>query len=73
MCKVARLTPITLALLLLACGKADPVADDAVGPPDELVGDASATGLAAPANAAAALGELGRCQSHRPPALRNRL
>jgi len=54
MCKVAKLTPTTLALLLLACGKSDPVADDAVGPPDELVGDASATGLAAPANSTAA-------------------
>ena len=42
------------ALLLLGCAKRDPVDDDAVGAPDEVVGDASATGLAAPANAAAA-------------------
>jgi hypothetical protein len=48
------LTPLSFALLLLSCGKADPVADNAVAPPDGLVGDASATGLAAPANAAAA-------------------
>ena len=41
-------------LALLACAKPDPVDDNAVAPPDELVGDASATGLAAPANAAAA-------------------
>jgi hypothetical protein len=54
MCKVAMLAPLSFALLLLACGKSDPVADNAVGPPDELVGDASASGLAAPANAAAA-------------------
>ena len=54
MCKVAMLTPLSFALLLLACGKTDPVADNAVAPPDGLVGDASATGLAAPANAAAA-------------------
>jgi len=54
MCKVAMLTPLSFALLLLACGKSDPVADNAVAPPDGLVGDASASGLAAPANAAAA-------------------
>ena len=42
------------AVLLAGCSKHDPVDDKAVGPPDELVGDASATGLAAPANAAAA-------------------
>jgi hypothetical protein len=41
-------------LALLACARQDPVAENAVAPPDELVGDASATGLAAPANAAAA-------------------
>jgi hypothetical protein len=39
---------------LLACAKQDPVDDNAVAPADEIVGDASATGLAAPANAAAA-------------------
>jgi hypothetical protein len=52
--KVAMLAPLSFALLLLACGKNDPVAEDAVAPPDGLVGDASATGLAAPANSAAA-------------------
>lgn len=41
-------------LILLACARQDPVEDNAVAPPDELVGDASASGLAAPANAAAA-------------------
>jgi hypothetical protein len=41
-------------LALLACAKHDPVDDNAVDPSSELVGDASATGLAAPANAAAA-------------------
>jgi len=54
MCRVAVLAPITFALLLVACGKNGPVADNAVAPPDELVGDASATGLAAPANSTAA-------------------
>ena len=47
------ITPFAL-LLLIACAKADPVDDDAVSPPSILVGDASATGLAAPANAAVA-------------------
>lgn len=49
--------PLSLFLgtfILLACAKADPVADNAVAPSDELLGDASATGLAAPANSAAA-------------------
>jgi hypothetical protein len=54
MCKVAMTTHFSIALLLLACAKADPVADDAAAPPDELLGDVSATGLAAPANSAAA-------------------
>ena len=48
------LPPLSIALLLLACAKPDPVADNAAAPPDELVGDVSATGLAAPANSAAA-------------------
>jgi hypothetical protein len=47
------LTPITL-LMLLACGKTDPVDNDAVATANLLLGDASATGLAAPANAAMA-------------------
>ena len=48
------LTHFSIALLLLACSRNDPVDDDAVGPNDELVGDLAAEGLAAPANAAAA-------------------
>jgi hypothetical protein len=53
MSKVAMFTPIAL-LMLLACSKTDPVDNDAIAPADVLVGDASATGLAAPANAAMA-------------------
>jgi hypothetical protein len=45
---------VSLALLLLACGRSDPVADNSVAPPENLVGDQAAAGLAAPANAAAA-------------------
>ncbi|MGI8930853.1 MAG: hypothetical protein ACR2FK_00520 [Sphingomicrobium sp.] len=41
------------AMLLLGCGKADPVADNAVAPSDAVL-DKSTDGLAAPANAAAA-------------------
>lgn len=41
-------------MALLACAKQDPVDDNAVAPSIELAGDASATGLAAPANAATA-------------------
>lgn len=48
------LTPFVGFIALLSCAKADPVDENAVGPPDQLVGDASAIGLAAPANAAAA-------------------
>lgn len=44
----------SIGLLLLACGKADPVDENAVAPAADLAGDMSATGLAAPANAAAA-------------------
>ena len=40
--------------MLLACAKNDPVDNDAITPADALIGDASATGLAAPANAAMA-------------------
>ena len=54
MSKVAMLTPITLLLTLLACAKNDPVDNEAVTPAEMLIGDASATGLAAPANAAMA-------------------
>jgi hypothetical protein len=52
--KVAKLYPIPLFVLLLACGKTDPVDDNAVAPTGGLVGDMAADGLAAPANAATA-------------------
>lgn len=42
------------ALPLAACQNDGPVAEDAAAPPDNLVGDASARGIAAPANSAAA-------------------
>jgi hypothetical protein len=48
------LVPFAVGIALLSCEKADPVDDAAAGPPDSLVGDASAVGLAAPANAATA-------------------
>ena len=49
------LFPFVAALSLLACqGDDGPVAEGATAPGDEVIGDASATGLAAPANAAAA-------------------
>jgi len=48
------LLPFVAALALIACQGNDPVAEDAAPPRDELVGDASADGLAAPANAGAA-------------------
>ena len=54
MLKLLPLSPFVAAVMLIACAKADPVADNAVAPSDELLGDASADGLAAPANAAAA-------------------
>jgi hypothetical protein len=54
MWRIAALFPMFAFLALLACAKHDPVDDNAVDPSSELVGDASATGLAAPANAAAA-------------------
>ena len=54
MLKYLPLSPFAAMLILMACGKSDPVADNAVAPSDELLGDASASGLAAPANAAAA-------------------
>jgi len=49
------LFPFVAALGLLACQGSDgPVAEGAAAPSDDAVGGASATGLAAPANAAAA-------------------
>lgn len=54
MLKYLPLSPFVAAIILIGCAKTDPVADNAVAPPDELLGDTSASGLAAPANAAAA-------------------
>ena len=54
MLKYLPLSPMVAAIILIGCAKSDPVADNAVAPSDELLGDASASGLAAPANAAAA-------------------
>ena len=51
--KDAMIIPFTF-LMLLACAKNGPVDNDAITPADVLIGDASATGLAAPANAAMA-------------------
>ena len=48
------LNQLSLALLLLACAKSDPVDDNAVAPPGEVVGDMAGKGLAASANAMAA-------------------
>ncbi len=49
------LFPFVAALSLLACqGDDGPVAEGATTPPDAMLSDAAATGLAAPANAAAA-------------------
>jgi len=42
------------AFIPIGCAKTDPVDDNAVAPADNLLGDASAQGLAAPANSAAA-------------------
>ena len=52
--KVVMIAPFTVLLMLLACSKTDPVDNEAVAPADILVGDASAAGLATPANAAMA-------------------
>ncbi len=52
--RVSTTVPFAFLLLLLACSKTDPVDNEAVAPGDLLIGDASATGLAAPANAAMA-------------------
>ena len=54
MCKLVMLYPLPIALLLLACGRPDPVDEDGSAPAGELVGDMAADGLAAPANAATA-------------------
>jgi len=54
MWRFAALIPFIGFMTLLGCAKQDPVDDNAVAPSDELAGDASATGLATPANASAA-------------------
>lgn len=54
MMKYLPLTPFVAAILLLGCGSEGPVVDNLVSPSEEMLGDASATGNAAPANAAAA-------------------
>ena len=54
MLKYLPLSPFVGAFILLACAKSDPVADNAIAPADQLLGDASANGLAAPANSSAA-------------------
>lgn len=54
MLKYLPLSPFLAAFVLLACAKTDPVAENAMAPSDELLGDASASGLAAPANSGAA-------------------
>ena len=50
MSRLLPLFPFAAALTLLACQNDGPVSPDATSPPDELIGDASATGLAAPGN-----------------------
>lgn len=54
MWKLLILTELSLALMLTACGKRDPVDEEAVAPAGNLVGDIAANGLASPANAATA-------------------
>jgi hypothetical protein len=54
MWRYAALFPFVGFMALLACARQDPVDDNAVAPSDAIVGDVSATGIAAPANAAAA-------------------
>lgn len=51
---VSLLFGLSLAASLGGCNRSSPVAKNAVAPPDNVVGDVSASGLAAPANAAAA-------------------
>lgn len=53
MSRLLALFPFVAALSLLAC-REGPVSEDATVPPDNIVGDASASGLAAPANSSAA-------------------
>jgi hypothetical protein len=48
------MTLLLIGAALAACGKHDPVSEDATAPPENLAGDEAATGIAAPANSAAA-------------------
>jgi hypothetical protein len=48
------LVQFSIALMLFACGRPDPVDEDAEAPAGDLIGDMAANGLAAPANAATA-------------------
>lgn len=52
--RVSIIYSLLLAALLSACGRSDPVDENAVAPAEELAGDMAAEGLATPANAAAA-------------------
>jgi hypothetical protein len=54
MLRVNLLVPMLALFAVPACAKSDPVDDNAIAPSGELAGDASATGLATPANAATA-------------------
>ena len=54
MIKWLPLLPFAAALSLVACQDDGPVAEGAEAPPEEMLGDRAASGLAAPANAAAA-------------------
>ena len=54
MIKYLPILPFVAAVVLVACTGSDPVSEDVANIPDELIGDASAQGLAAPANSAAA-------------------
>lgn len=54
MFKFIPLMPFMLAIVLLGCNREGPVADNLVAPDEAVLGDTSATGIAAPGNAAAA-------------------
>ncbi len=54
MIRLLPLLPFAAALSLIACQNDGPVAEEAAAPPDDLVGDAAATGIAAPENSATA-------------------
>ena len=54
MIKTLPLMPFAAAILLLGCDREGPVADNLVTPDEEMLGDASATGMSAPGNGAAA-------------------